>query len=104
MASRQPCAVLLVDRPGASSMGFRTSGPLKLVVANLASRAKLQAFLANAGFFVSTLMEPSGQYASGQFCKGRALPSAVVSVKVCSLRTVPRGRILLEGGRGRRER
>jgi len=27
MASRQPCAVLLVDTPGTSSMGFRTSGP-----------------------------------------------------------------------------
>ncbi len=36
-------------------------------------------------------IEPSGQYASGQFCKGRALPSAVVRVKVWSLRTVPRG-------------
>src|SRR5271157_6171011 len=36
-------------------------------------------------------MEPSGQYASGQFCKGRALPSAAVREKLWPLRTVPRG-------------
>src|SRR5664279_1710835 len=52
MASRQPCAVLLVDTPGTSSIGLRTSGPLRLVVANFGRRRPLQAFLANAGFLV----------------------------------------------------
>src|ERR1019366_1641774 len=81
MASRQPCATLLVESAITSSIGVTTSGPFHCAPTTRGMRTPLQAFFAYAAFFVR-------EYRYPESLPGRAYWPSVPSVPVALSRSI----------------